>query len=92
EKPQDLIINVTIHLDFFASKDEIDNVLDYDFIINAIRDMAKNGHINLQETLCENILQICLSKPNVIGAEVSTEKPNIYSDAESVGCKMSLFK
>ena len=89
---QDLIINVNIHLDYEAAKDNIENVLDYDFLIQAIREMSNSGHINLQETLCKNILDLCLSKPNVIGVEVSTEKPNVYKDAEGIGCKMVVFK
>lgn len=91
-QPQELVINVIVHLEYNECSDDIENVLDYDFLIIAIREMAASGHINLQETLCKNILDLCLSKPNVLGAEVTTEKTNIYKDADAIGCKMVKFK
>ena len=47
-------------------------------------------HINLQETLCEQVLDIC-RKGGAKGAIVRSEKTNVYPDTQSVGCEMSWF-
>ena len=38
------------------------------------------SHVHLQETLCEAILDLCLSRSEVVEARVSTEKSDVYPD------------
>ena len=42
--------------------------------------LAGSRHFNLQETLVDAILDLCLAQPGVIEARVSTEKPDVYKD------------
>jgi dihydroneopterin aldolase len=63
-------------------------VVDYDFIRTAITQRVARGHIELQETLCDDLLAIMLAHPRVRAALVSTEKPNVYADCASVGCQV----
>jgi dihydroneopterin aldolase len=63
-----------------AVGDDIANVIDYDFLHQGIATLAASRHFNLQETLCEAILDLCLSRSEVIEARVSTEKPDVYPD------------
>ena len=63
-----------------AHDDRIANVLDYDFIHDGIVELAKGRHFNLQETLCEAILDHCMKAAQVVEARVSTEKPDVYKD------------
>ena len=86
---QRLFINVELEVNSLGDKDEIYNVLDYDFLIDALRNIAKGEHINLQETLCERIIAICFSKPQVKKIIVETGKPDVYPDCEIVGCRMT---
>ena len=60
--------------------DDIANVVDYDFLHAGIIKLAASRHFNLQETLCEAILDLCLSRSEVVEARVSTEKPDVYPD------------
>src|SRR5262249_59385286 len=60
--------------------DRIANVLNYDTVHDAIVALAGSRHFNLQETLVDAILDLCLAQPGVIEARVSTEKPDVYRD------------
>ncbi len=81
-KPQTVVVNVDLFLaePAKAHGDRIANVLDYDFVHDGIVALAKGRHFNLQETLCEAILDHCMSPAQVIEARVSTEKPDVYKD------------
>ena len=63
-----------------AHGDRIGNVLNYDTVHDGIVALAGSRHFNLQETLVDAILDLCLAQPGVIEARVSTEKPDVYKD------------
>jgi dihydroneopterin aldolase len=57
-----------------AIDDQIERVLDYDMIIATIKDILAEGHINLVETLADEIATRCLLRiPRRLG-EVKIEK------------------
>jgi dihydroneopterin aldolase len=68
--------------------DKLAEVVDYDFIRLAVSARIAQGHIDLQETLCDDLLARMLAHPGVLAARVSTEKPDVYPDCESVGCEV----
>jgi dihydroneopterin aldolase len=82
EAPQTVVMNVDLLLAPAekAHGDRIANVLNYDTVHAAIVALAKSRHFNLQETLVEAILELCLTQPGVVEARVSTEKPDVYKD------------
>ena len=63
-----------------AHNDRIANVLNYDVVHDGIVALATARHFNLQETLVDAILDLCLAQPGVVAARVSTEKPDVYGD------------
>ena len=82
EAPQTVVVNVDLLLAApeKAHNDRIANVLNYDTVHDAIVALARSRHFNLQETLVEAILDLCLAHPEVVEARVSTEKPDVYKD------------
>lgn len=92
KEAQRILINVALLVDRKPMDDDINSVLDYDFLREQIRHLVVDGHINLQETLCQEILNLCLGKDYVVGAFASTEKPDVYDDAGAVGCRMVELK
>ena len=80
--PQTVVVNVDLLLGASeaAHGDRIANVLNYDIVHDGIVALAKSRHFNLQETLVEAVLDLCLAQPGVIEARVSTEKPDVYKD------------
>src|SRR5262245_19171576 len=82
EAPQTVVVNVDLLLapPGKAHNDRIANVLNYDTVHGGIVKLAGSQHFNLQETLVEAILDLCLAQPGVVEARVSTEKPDVYKD------------
>ena len=68
--------------------DKLDEVLDYDFIRREIMARVAQGHVHLQETLADDVLQRMLAHPMVRAARVSTEKPDVYPDCDAVGVEV----
>ena len=84
---QRVMINVDLYLepDARIERDHISETVDYDFLRREIGVLADSGHFHLQETFCERILAICLARPGVVAVRVSSEKPDVYPDCESIG-------
>jgi dihydroneopterin aldolase len=57
-----------------AVEDNIDRVLDYDMIIGAIKSIIASAHINLAETLAEEVAARCLDHPRAGRVFVKIEK------------------
>ena len=88
---QRVLINVDLYIPLALStprQDDLEEVVDYDFIRRTIALRVKQGHIHLQETLCDDILRLMLAHPRVKAARVSTEKPDVYPDCVAVGCEV----
>jgi len=88
---QRVLINVDLYIPLGLSTpkdDELDEVVDYDFMRRTISLRVKQGHIHLQETLCDDVLALMLAHPRVKAARVSTQKPDVYPDCEAVGCEV----
>jgi 7,8-dihydroneopterin aldolase/epimerase/oxygenase len=88
---QRVLINVDLYIPLALSTptaDDLDEVVDYDFIRSTVVQRVGRGHIHLQETLCDDLLALMLAHPKVRAARVSTEKPDVYPDCDSVGCEV----
>ena len=88
---QRVLINVDLYVPLALStpqRDELEEVVDYDFIRRSISERVARGHIHLQETLCDDVLATMLQHPKVQAARVSTAKPDVYPDCEAVGCEV----
>ncbi len=72
--------------------DRIHEVIDYDFIRLTIKRRIDLGHINLQETLIDDIARALLAHPAVRAVRVSSEKPHVYDDVDAVGIEIMHFK
>ena len=88
---QRVLINVDLFIPLALSTpkaDELAEVVDYDFMRRSIAERVKLGHVHLQETLCDDVLALMLAHPQVKAARVSTEKPDVYPDCDSVGVEV----
>lgn len=92
---QRVLFNVELFIPLAVStptQDQLDEVVDYDFIRNTIEARVSTGHIQLQETLCDDVARALLSHPKVRAVQVSTQKPDVYPDCETVGVEVLHFK
>ena len=88
---QRLVFNVDLYVPLATSTpttDQLEEVVDYDFIRSAIQARVTQGHVQLQETLVDELLRAMLAHPGVRAARVSTEKPDVYPDCDAVGCEV----
>lgn len=91
QAPQRVVVNVDLYVSLAQTtptEDDLAEVVDYDFVRNTILDIISRGHIELQETLCDEIIKRMLQHPLVVATRVSTEKPDVYTDCESVGVEV----
>ncbi|ALU91484.1 dihydroneopterin aldolase [Herbaspirillum huttiense] len=92
---QRILINVDLYVplaETTPTADHLDEVVDYDFIRSTIAERMARGHIHLQETLCDDVMTAMLAHPKVRAVRVSTEKPDVYPDCDSVGVETFRIK
>jgi dihydroneopterin aldolase len=92
---QRVLINVDLYValaETTPTQDQLDEVVDYDVMRRSIAERVSRGHIHLQETLCDDVAALMLAHPKVRAVRVSTEKPDVYPDCESVGVEVFKIK
>ena len=89
-KAQRIIVNIDLSVSESDGpmSDDISHVVSYEIIAKKVESMLAEGHINLVESLCEKIAQSCLKDKRVLAARVRVEKPDIISNARSVGVEI----
>jgi len=94
ESPQRVRLNLdlSVHEPADAVNDDYANVVCYEQIANEMRGLIGRGHVNLVETLAEDIATICLEKVRVRSVRVRVEKLDILADASSVGVEIERFQ
>lgn len=88
---QRVIVNIDVYVklgDCTPVRDQLSEVVDYDFMRDTIARIIARGHIQLQETLCDEIARAMLEHPLVLAARVATEKPDVYPDCDGVGVEV----
>ena len=92
---QRVLINVDLYIPLALSTpkdDQLDEVVDYDFMRETVARRMAQGHVHLQETLCDDVVKAMLAHPHVRAARVSTMKPDVYPDCEGVGVEVFQIK
>jgi len=88
---QRLVLDVELYVPLALStptSDTIQEVVDYDFIREVVLQRVSRGHINLQETLVDDVLTALLAHKGVKAARVSSYKPDVYPDCSAVGVEV----
>jgi len=92
---QRVLINVDLYIPLAQSTpkdDQLEEVVDYDFMRETIARRMAQGHVQLQETLCDDVVKAMLAHPRVRAVQVSTMKPDVYPDCEGVGVEVFQIK
>jgi dihydroneopterin aldolase len=92
---QRLIFNVELFVPYEDStpvSDSLSEVVDYDFVRELIARRIARGHVELQETLCDELVQQLLAHPRVRAVRLSTQKPDVYPDCAGVGVEVFRMK
>ena len=95
EAAQPLVLNLDVYVALSAStprSDQLHEVIDYDFVHDIVRARVARGHINLQETLVDDLAAELLRRPGVVAVRVSSEKTGIYADVAGIGIEVLRFR
>lgn len=84
-------LDLTVYEGERPLEDQLANVVCYERIVDGVRAISQNGHINLVETLAERIAAFCLNDRRVRAARVRIEKLDVFSFAASVGVEIERF-
>lgn len=88
-KQQPVRINLDLAVnDDVPLEDRLDRVVDYEAITLRVRALVARGHINLAETLAEQIAETCLEDSRVRYVRVRVEKLHAVPGAESAGVEI----
>jgi len=90
-KPQKVVINIDAYVlleNTISLHDDINDVFNYDYIKKSINKIISNKHIELQETLCDLIIDKMMEHSLIFAVRVSTEKSDIYSNAKGIGVEL----
>ena len=93
KKPQRIRINLDLAVrDEISTKiDRLEDVVCYEDVASGIRSIVARGHVNLVETLAEQIADLCLHDERVRAARIRIEKLDIFEDAVSAGVEIERF-
>ncbi len=92
---QRVLINVDLYIPLVESTpkaDLLDEVVDYDFMRETVAKRMAQGHVHLQETLVDDLVDALLAHPRVRAVALSTMKPDVYPDCEGVGVEVFKIK
>ena len=87
-QPVRINIDLTVKESSQPLDDRVGNVVDYETLVEGVRAVIEAGHINLVETLAEQIASLALLDNRVLSARVRVEKHQVMEDAESVGVEI----
>lgn len=91
-RTQPIRVNVDLTVSEAAHSDRLTNVVCYETVVNEIKTIVAAGHLNLVETLAEQIAAQCLIDARVIVARIRVEKLAAIPEAGSVGVEIERAK
>ncbi len=94
-QPQRVVFNVELFVPYAVStpqSDSLSEVVDYDFVREVIASRVSTGHVELQETLCDDLATRMLAHPQVWAVRLSSCKPDVYPDCAGVGVEVFRMK
>ena len=87
--PQRLILSCDVWVpDTPVCRDSLDEVLNYDQIVDVLKSTALARHHDLQETLVAEIAERLSQLPGVLAVRIASEKPDAYEEVEAAGRKL----
>ncbi len=87
-QPIRINVDLTVSESREALGDQYVNVVCYETVVRNIQAIIDSGHVNLVETLAEQVAQKCLEDQRVLNTRVRIEKLAAIPEARSVGVEI----
>lgn len=91
-RTQPIRVNVDLTVLEATHGDSLIHVVCYETVVNEIKAIVAQGHLNLVETLAEQIASQCLKDERVSLARIRVEKLAAITEAASVGVEIERTK
>ncbi len=88
ERPQRIVVNVELFAHQAGPPSADDGIIDYDAIRNALKSWPARDHVDLIETLLEELVALCFGDARVEACRVSIIKPDIFNEAGGAGVEV----
>jgi FolB domain-containing protein len=94
EKPQEILINITVFSDTRAAarSDDLADCVDYRALAKKVQSRAETAERFTVEALANDLAAICLEQKGVEKAIVRVEKPGAVRFSKSVGVEIERIK
>ena len=92
---QQLVLNLDVFVSLASStprRDDLSEVFDYDTVRAVVQERIGRGHVNLQETLVDEVVAALLQQPGVMAVRMSSEKTEIYASVAGIGVEVLRFR
>lgn len=86
QKPQRLIVNVEMFAPWPLKGGE--GFINYDVVRDHIAGWRDRDHVDLLETLIEELMSVCFSLPDVAAARVRVTKPDVFPEVAQAGVEI----
>lgn len=92
--PQPVSIDLEVHISGADApkRDEIDAVVDYDYMRAVLDRVIASKRYNLLETLASEVLDGCLMPCEVVGASVTVTKLAVIEGNGRIGCTLTRIR
>ena len=81
-------LEIIVNDDISFTDHKIENFVSYEFIVNDIKKLISGGHIELLETLSEEIFSICFKDDRILSIKITLEKLEVFKETNSVGIEV----
>ena len=89
ERPNRLRISVDLFLRLPPGRlDPAKNFVDYDSLRDFLRSFPSRPHVDLLETLVDDIVGKCFEDPRIAACRVSVLKPDIFNETDAAGIEV----
>ena len=86
DHPQHVLVSVKLYQSLAKiNAKSIDDCINYARIHDAVAAWRTRPHVDLLETLVDELIDVCLEDPRLDACWVSIKKPDIYHDTKYVG-------
>ncbi|HMK80073.1 MAG TPA: dihydroneopterin aldolase [Xanthobacteraceae bacterium] len=88
EHPTRLQISVELFAPVGEGPTSMTPVIDYDPVRRFIVSLAQRAHVDLLETIVDEIVKVCFDDGRVMACRVKALKPDIFNEADGAGVEV----
>ena len=91
ERPNRILVSIELHADWplIHARPDGKRYIDYDRLRSFVIAWSNRPHVDLLETLLEELVEAAFQDPNVDTCRVSVAKPDIFPEAAKAGVEFT---